>query len=366
MTGQLPANDEALDLIDRFLRDRGMYITRKDYRGYGALVATTRDTKTPAVMLTAHLDVVPAGDHMFALREADGKLYGRGVLDMKSAIASYMAVADQLQDRLEDYDFGIMITTDEETCAGAGVSSFLADGFTPKAAILLDGGYDWQLEATAKGAWIIHLQVTGKAAHGSRPWLGDSASIKLHELLSEVKSLFPNQDHDTNTLNISAMQAGVVGKATNQLPDSAEAMLDIRTVNADEHDRLRAAIQTLCKKYGAAMRIMAKVPPLVHDIQHPFLAAFIDSVAAHTGVRSTGILSLAASDAGDFLARGIPCAVTYPFGGGHHGGHEWIDREAFLQLRPILLDCLDRTARAAAPARATHIDTVHTVVYNTV
>lgn len=54
VTGNFAANNQALDFIEDFLRKRGMHIARREYDGYGALVATTRPTKTPEIMLAAH------------------------------------------------------------------------------------------------------------------------------------------------------------------------------------------------------------------------------------------------------------------------------------------------------------------------
>src|SRR4051812_48266435 len=55
------------------------------------LLATTRDTLTPDILLYAHLDVVPAPSHMFQMQKnAEGHLLGRGVFDMKVAAACYL------------------------------------------------------------------------------------------------------------------------------------------------------------------------------------------------------------------------------------------------------------------------------------
>lgn len=327
-----------------------MHITRKEYDGYGALVATTRPTKTPTVMLAAHLDVVPAPDSLFELREVGGKLYGRGTYDMKFAIAGYMALVDQLQEDLATYDFGIMITTDEETF-DQGVELLLKDGFLPKAAVLLDGGRDWLLEAAAKGAWCIKVSAQGKTAHGSRPWEGESASFKLHELLTDIRKLFPKPTHDSNTLNISGIHAGVPGKVLNQIPDLAWATLDIRVTNEDAYTRLRTSITTLCNQYEATLETLVFFPPLKHDTQDPYLAAFAASIEKVTGVTGSGVTSLAVSDAIRFHQYGIPCAITYPPGGGHHGDDEWVDKKALTQIVPILYDYLNRVAisKGAAP-----------------
>src|SRR5690242_19614652 len=84
------ANNRALDYIQEFLDSRGMFVARYEWNGHGSLVATTKQTKTPRILLAAHLDVVPAPPLAFQMTEEDGRLYGAGICDMKFAIASYM------------------------------------------------------------------------------------------------------------------------------------------------------------------------------------------------------------------------------------------------------------------------------------
>ncbi len=341
VTGNFTENNRALDFISRFLEERGLHTVRRSYDGYDLLVATTQLTKTPKVMLAAHCDVVPARDEDFMLHEKDGLLFGRGVWDMKYAIAGYMVLADRLQDRLTDYDFGIMITSDEETQSN-GVTHLLEDGFIPKSAVLLDGGDDWQLESAAKGAWYVGITVNGKAAHGSRPWTGKSASFKMLELLREVQKLFENAGPNTNTLNISKIQTG---EAPNQLPGQATAVLDIRLMNSGEYERIKKAVQAICDKYEAEYSVITYFPCIQHDLDNPFLKQFALSVENVTGIKGAGVLSYGASDAAYFLSRGIPCATTRPTGGGHHSGKEWMDKSSFCQLPDILSDYIEKTAR---------------------
>src|ERR1017187_8004685 len=100
ITNDREANNQVLNYVDKFLSERGMHIERRVHDGYGALVATTTPTKTPEIMFVAHADVVSATGNLFHVREDDGKLFGRSVLDMKSAIASYLALTDELSGNL--------------------------------------------------------------------------------------------------------------------------------------------------------------------------------------------------------------------------------------------------------------------------
>ena len=215
VTDNIATNNEALDFITGYLAERGMHVVRHTYNGAGALIATTRETKTPAVMFIAHTDVVPAPEKLFTMNEKDGKFFGRGVWDMKFAIASYMTLVDELRDELDAYDFGIMLSSDEEA-KDDGVRAMVEEGFLPRVAILPDGANDWQIETAAKGAYYFIVHFTGKTAHGSRPWLGDSVSFKIHRFMSGLTELFEGQGPKTPTLNVSSPSTfGIITSQTN-------------------------------------------------------------------------------------------------------------------------------------------------------
>ncbi len=343
VTGNLPANDEVLDVIDTFLQERGMHIVRKTYGGFGTLVATSRPTKNPKVMLIAHCDVVPAQEKQFTLRRVGEKLVGRGAWDMKFAIASYMALVERLRGKLNEYDFGIMIVSDEEEL-DLGVGNLLKDGFVPEAAVLLDGAADWRVESRAKGAWYVNVTVTGKTAHGSRPWLGDSASMKLLDLLAEIRQLFDPYDPNNDTLNISILSSG---EKPNQVPDHAQATLDVRFISDESHEKTSKAILSLCEKYGAAVEVRNFFPPLKHDLENVYFSKFIASVESVRNNLHTDTLSYGASSAVHLVPLGIPCIVTQPTGGDRHGPDEWIDIGSFLQTVPILEEYLTKVAHFA-------------------
>lgn len=332
VTSDRAANDRLLEYVAVFLGNQGMHVERREHDGYGALVATTTPTRKPRLMLVAHADVQPAAAELFHVREADGKLFGRGVLDMKSALAAYMALARELAPDTGRYDYGIAVVTNEEI-GGLGVKNLLDEGFVPEAAVLLDGGKDWILEKVAKGAWTVRVTVQGRSAHGSRPWDGDSASFKLLDLLDEVRSLFKDQNEQTNTLNISQLTAG---EAQNMLPALAQATLDIRVTGQAAYRKIKQQIADICRRYGVEPEVMAFFAPIEHGMSSPYVTRFADSVESITGVRSEPMVSPGSSDAVYYTQRGIPCVVTRPPGGGAHADDEWIDKAAFLQLTPLL------------------------------
>lgn len=336
VTGDVKAAHAALEFIATFLRDRGMYITRQEWDGYETLVATTRDTKTPEIMLYAHLDVVAAPKRMFELQKHDGKYLGRGVYDMKSALAIYLHLVDELKDDLLLYDFGIVIVTDEEMGGKDGVSGFLRlleNGYVGKAYVMPDGGENWQLQVFEKGYIHYTLEAHGVTAHGSRPWLGENAVLKLVDVLHELRSHFAEVNADTDTFNVGSIQGGEI---VNKVPHFATAEIEMRLNSVESAARLPALIESICTAYDVQPKQRVVMPPTEHSLDNPYIAAFAKSIEKTTGVKNYGMRAMAGSDARFLGVRGIPAALTYPPGGDHHGNNEWLDAEGFFQFYEII------------------------------
>lgn len=343
-------NHEALDYVEKFLKDHGMYTKRypRTAKMYEGLVASTRpnNAKTPVVLLAAHMDVIPAAKHLFTLRQKGNKYFGRGVYDMKCAIASYMSIVNELHDSLAKYDFAIMIVTDEEIGGRDGVNStteFLRLGYTPKFVILPDGGEDWQLEIASNGYLHYTLQAHGITGHSSRPWLGENATEKLIDSIHELRNYFRDQHRASDTLNIAAIKTSDV--PANQIPDYATVDFSIRLHHRESIDKWRDLISKICKKHGVESIERAGWDLVFNDLDNPFVRRYADLTEQVTGVKVTGFHSYAGSDARFLAEAGIPYANAYPKGGGHHSENEWLAVEALGQFRRIVRLYLESVAR---------------------
>lgn len=350
LSDEVAVNEAALDHIETYLAQRGMSCKRFLFDGHGALVASTNGhRKHTKVMLYAHLDVLDGPLEAFKLRTKGGKLYGRGVFDMKFALAAYMQLVNDLQDRLEEYNFSILITTDEEYGGIDGINGvphLIREGYRAAVCIMPDGGDDWKVERLAKGVWRFNLEAPGKNSHGARPWEGESASFKLIGALHELKEHFLGQGPETDTVNIGIIKGGV---AFNQTPDHMAAAVEVRLAQQDSYNKQCAFIQALCQKYGLIYKNRVLSQPTIHNLSLPVIKEFQASVQAVTGTPPGDCISYGQNDAMYFAEAGIPCVVTRPPGGGAHGD-EWLSEKAFLQLPAVIGHFLDKTAKEKHPA----------------
>jgi succinyl-diaminopimelate desuccinylase len=235
VTSDHATNRAATDWVQEQLYGLPLKFKRFEHNDVSSLIATTpavSNPKKPKLWLYAHIDVVPGTPDEFKPVERDGKLFGRGVFDMKYAIALYIKLLCDLGEDLKSYDLGLIIVSDEEGAGENGAGYLASLGYAGKAMLLPECGTSWSLETGAKAVHRWRVTAAGHSGHAARPWLGTNAIDRLTAFLDRIRSQFPtepcgNQDHLHNTINIGTIQGGA---AANQIPGSAEATFDIRLI----------------------------------------------------------------------------------------------------------------------------------------
>lgn len=309
-----------------------------------SLVYTSTNTKNPKILLQAHLDIVPAADHMFILQKDENNFIGRGVYDMKFAAACFLYLIEELADELSKYDFGIMFTTDEEIGGENGVGYLLEEGYGAEVCILPDGGDNWQLESECNGVWLLDIVAEGKSSHGSRPWEGVNAIEKILAVLPDIKKVFPMNDHDKNTLTISKI---VGGSAINQVPDSAKCTLDMRFTDERSYSDKRIQIESIIQSHKLTVETQARLDSFCLDTKNPYIENFIQIASGVYGKPIEFGRSYGASDAHYFNSKGIPTILIRPNGGGAHSDEEWIEKDGLNTFYEVVKAYVKEVAKIA-------------------
>ena len=237
--------------IDDYLTRHEIEFTRSEHAGYPSILVLPDNTRPVCkALLMAHIDVVDAPDGLFEPVVRDNRLFGRGAVDDKYAVALSLVLLNRQMRRLQklgktqqDLGFGILITSDEEIGGYHGVGKAV-DAIRPEFCVALDGGTPEEIIVKEKGLLTVKLTASGKAAHGSRPWLGDNAVDHLIADYRTLKTLFgtPAAGSWCKTMNLGIINAG---KSFNQVPDQAEAVLDIRYTENEDPDRLFDQMQAM-------------------------------------------------------------------------------------------------------------------------
>lgn len=284
------------------------------------LLATTKDTKEPDILLHAHLDVVPAAEHMFQMEKRGDNLYGRGVYDMKNAVACYLEFLREHANELHTMNIGFLFITDEEINSNC-MPIILSKGLRPKVAFIPDGGDNWTLEKRAKGFYGIEITATGTSAHGSRPWEGKSALHTLLDAVQHLRDRYPSQEKHAPTFMVNSIKSG---HAFNQIPDYASALLDFRCFSKKELDECHALVADIVKKYDLGMTILHSGDSIEFNENDPHVQTFLE---VFKDERKNDVIpygdSYGGTDARFFARHGISSIIIEPHGGGRHGD-EWL------------------------------------------
>ncbi len=321
--------------IEKYFKNYNITCKQVEHAGVPSILVLPAG-KTVPVLLMAHIDVVDAPPELFEPVEKDGKLYGRGSIDDKYAVALSMVLVKDYIERLrktgqrqDDLPFGVLITGDEEIGGANGAKKALGLVDT-EFCIALDGGSIENIVIKEKGIWRLKLIARGKTAHGARPWLGENAIEKLMDDYALIKPFFDppadsGAEHWHRTLNFSIIRAG---KSLNQVPDYAEALFDIRYTETDNLDQLLEQMRSAIR--GELLEESRE--PLFWGGDSPYLDLLL-KIADKTG---TGAAH-GASDArflSDYGIKGIVWGADGDMS--QHALDEHVNIDSILELYTIL------------------------------
>jgi len=237
----------------------------------------------PSVAIIAHMDVVPAGSGWtqdpFSPSIHEGKIYGRGALDDKGPYAAAWGGIRAILKSSLPFRGSIILgaVADEERGSQMGMKFLLEKGFSPSFCIVPDGGSMDEAMVGEKGMMWIRVCASGKSAHASTPEKGENAIYKLTNFLFFLSRFkFKGEFHplfNEPTLNLGQIKGG---QAPNIVPDSCEAILDVRYPLGMEEEELISQLRDLAKESGSRIEIQAisSSKPHLLEERSPLVCAF--------------------------------------------------------------------------------------------
>src|ERR671916_1532637 len=227
------AAGSAIDFIDGWFEARGLETVQ--YKGAGpegdlACLVVRVGSGEPRILLHGHADVVPGEERQFEPYEENDELYGRGVYDMKGALAAMMYAVEDLKTLGSDATVELLVVPDEEQEHGArtGAEVLIKNGYVGD--FLITGEpTDFHIGTQSKGVLDLRVTLRGKSAHGSTPWLGKNAVLLAYEHFSRVLELpFAKQRTDLFPYPSMNLARIIGGDVLNRVPDRCTYDLDIR------------------------------------------------------------------------------------------------------------------------------------------
>jgi succinyl-diaminopimelate desuccinylase len=327
----------AAGFVKGWLEARDIDVDTAMNNGLPVLAATVGADKGPTVVLHGHLDVVPAEPEQFEPRIEGDKLFGRGAYDMKGGLASMMCAARDLaaQDKVKLH---LVVCCDEESEEDQNRGSdYIAKemGYLGDFAITGEPT-DMLIGVQAKGVLLLRLDVRGRAAHGSTPWLGDNAVLKAMDVFRAIQSL-PFARESTEMFDRPSINLGRVsgGDVPNKVPDHCVIDVDIRFLPGQDADEILHAVEKIPDT--KADEIFRRYPVVVSRT-NPYVVLLAEAASGGNRSERISVGRDGASDITAWLDQGVPGVEFGPEGAGHHGPEEWVSVSSLVRYRQALVE----------------------------
>jgi succinyl-diaminopimelate desuccinylase len=349
-TSTLDGLRSAAGFVKGWLEARDITVVEHDYEGLPVLLAEVGPASgdVPTVIFHGHLDVVPAHAEQFEPRTEGDRLIGRGAYDMKGGLAAMMCALRDVADQ-DGVHVKFVCVPDEESedVESHAIDWLMREGLTGDFAITGEPT-DLHIGVQAKGVLALHILMTGTAAHGSTPWVGDNAILKAYDAFRRIETLpFSRESSDLfdrPSINLARIGGG---DAFNKVPDRCEMDVDIRYLPNQDPGAILAQIREI-----PDLQILkcATWPPAVVSRTNPYVLALREAVPPSSDGETLSVGRDGASDAITFLAAGIPAVEFGPVGAGHHGPEEWVSISSLARYREALAEFVATLPeRLAAP-----------------
>ena len=330
-----PARGQVFDILEDALRPLGFEVHRwvmgEEPDGPTENMVAMRGSGSPHFGFAGHLDVVPPGDGWasdpFGAVIENGRLYGRGANDMKSAIAAFVAAipAQQGQGTLS-----LLITGDEEGYATYGtprIIDWLNDkGIRPDMILIGEPTSVDLLGDTVKigrrGSVNMWVDVPGTQGHVAYPHRADNPVPKLARVIDALAAL--HLDDGTDAFQASNLEFTAIStptNASNVIPASATVQLNIRFNNLHKGAELVRLVEETAAAAAPGSTVRARIsgeafltpPGALYDI-------LVSAIREETGMEPELSTSGGTSD-GRFLIQlcpvvdfGLPNATMHKVG----------------------------------------------------
>ncbi|HHV79550.1 MAG TPA: M20/M25/M40 family metallo-hydrolase [Firmicutes bacterium] len=337
---------QAMEIAESWLKSRGVRVYKERNQGLPMIVAFVGPTgpqDRAKVLLNGHLDVVPGKPEQFEPYESGGKLFGRGSYDMLAAAAAMMNCVASLANKSSSQAVALMLVPSEETAGEIGTGFLLQKGVTADFAICGEPT-NLGIAIQSKGVLQIELEVSGKAAHGSRPWEGENAIENALHLYKQIAELPFMQAHSScyngPSLNLARIAAG---DAINRVPDKCVIALDIRYLPGQQWQAILEEIRGLAP---SSIKVISTGAPVCVDQNDPHVLLLAQAVQKYTGSPARFICQHGAADTRFFAEAGIPSVEFGPVGRNHHGEGEYVEVNSIGTFLSILKDFIEREVKA--------------------
>ncbi len=299
----------ARGFVVEYLRAEGALGDSDRYPRTNVVARIEGDGPGPCVHFNSHIDVVTAGEGWtvdpFGGEIRDGRVYGRGTCDMKGGLAASVVAVEAVLDSGIRFPGAIEIsgTVDEESGGYAGVAWLAERGYfsQPRVdhVIIPEPLYKDAVCLGHRGVWWAEVEVRGRIAHGSMPFLGVSAIRGMGAFIEKVeRELYPRLEQRRtampvipdaarqSTLNFNSLHGGLPeqeyadGFPAALVADRCRIVLDRRYLMEEDEGDVRGEVVEILEslrkerpEFEYELKDLWSVPPTMTDPDVPLVRA---------------------------------------------------------------------------------------------
>jgi succinyl-diaminopimelate desuccinylase len=291
-TGELAAAQVVADYFNRCKVD--CRIDSWNTNRANVIARVPSSGQRPGLLFVCHLDVVGPGEDpwthpAFAGEEIDGRIYGRGAVDMKGGTAAIAAaIGEVVASGVElQGDIVFAATAGEETDS-AGIERFAANlsEMARPAGVIIPEPTDFAVITAHRGLFWLEITTKGRAVHSSMPHRGVNAILSMRRVLEELEGyevdFAPHPDLGKCSVSVNTIRGG---EALNIVPDRCSIGVDIRTLPGQDCDAIRYDIERMLARlkaevpqFEATLSVIRSVGAMETDSNDDFVQSFCSAV----------------------------------------------------------------------------------------
>lgn len=328
------------------------------------LIVSTEAIGETGLLLVGHTDTVPAGDESAwkyppfsgTVDREEGRIYGRGAVDTKGGMTAALyalAALAELPIALPNGRAQLVCVPDEETGATGtlGIKYLHQKGLLHgKGAIYCYSGREITLGH--RGLVRVKLICKGEAAHtGSEMWQentgGANAVTGMARLLIALEEIdlpyasLSYFDRFKTIITPGTMISG--GVSINIVPDTCEALVDVRTTPDYSWARIKYMIDERIKpiveenpKLSFDYELLNNLPAAISDTDAPLFPILMEVTEALTEYSPDYVVAGPANEGYLLIERGIPTVCGFgPIGAGFHAVDEYVEIDSLAETAGI-------------------------------
>lgn len=301
----------------------------------------------PVLAFVGHVDTVGAGDmrEPFTPREQNGRLYGRGAMDMKAGVAAMCAAAAALLAEGVPLQRPLLVAgvVDEEMDS-IGAQALVRE-YSADAAVVTEPT-DLTLGIAHKGFQWFEVTTHGRSAHGSRPEEGRDAICMMGRVLAALEALDARlaRRPPHPLLGRASVHASLIsgGQELSSYPAECRLQLERRTLPGETQQQTEAEMARLVADlhaddagFRATLQAMTYRSAYEADADAPILRATAEAIRQVCGSVQTSGMSFWA-DTAILAAAAIPSVLFGPRGQGLHSAEEYVELDSVLACAEVL------------------------------